>query len=162
MFLSRPSRSRPVPGALGSKLGLWKLVCCKRGMCLEVSIVTIIWYLVKPVNPVFFSVPGPPSNVTLVSESQHSIVVYITQPLPLMRNGIIVGYTVFYRETNLLPDAGYLSVNTTASSVTLANLTVFTEYSVKVAAFTGAGMGHESEVKTVVTQEGGSLLYSLL
>lgn len=111
--------------------------------------------------PFFFSVPGPPSNVTLVSESQHRIVVYITQPLPLMRNGI-VGYTVFYRETNRLPDAGYLSVRTTASSVTLANLTVFTEYSVKVVAFTSAGMGHESEVKTVVTQEGGSLLYSLL
>lgn len=100
--------------------------------------------------------------MTLVSESQHRIVVYITQPLPLMRNGIIVGYTVFYRETNLLPDAGYLSVSTTASSVTLANLTVSTEYSVKVVAFTSAGMGHESEVKTVVTQEGGSLLYSLL
>ena len=75
-----------------------------------------------------------------------------------MRNGIIVGYTVFYRESNTLPDAGYLSASTTTSSVTLANLTVFTEYSVKVAASTSVGMGNESEVKTVVTLEGGSLL----
>ena len=97
--------------------------------------------------------------MTIVPDSQHSIVVYITQPLPLMRNGIIVGYTVFYRESNTLPDAGYLSASTTTSSVTLANLTVFTEYSVKVAASTSVGMGNESEVKTVVTLEGGSLLY---
>ena len=76
-----------------------------------------------------------------------------------MRNGIIVGYSVFYRESNMLPDAGYLPVNTTASSVTLVNLTVFTEYSVKAAASTSAGMGIESEVKTMVTQEGGSLLF---
>ena len=127
-------------------------------------------YLVKSANPAFFlsfflsffPVPGPPSNVTLVSDSQHSIVVYITQPLPLMRNGIIVGYTVFYRESDMLADAGYLSVNTTASSVALVNLTVFTEYSVKVAAFTSVGMGNESEVKTLVTQEGGNLLHFLL
>ena len=61
----------------------------------------------------------------------------------------------------MLPDAGYLSVNTSASSVTLVNLTVFTEYSVKVAASTSAGMGNLSEVKTLVTQEGGTLLYFL-
>lgn len=109
----------------------------------------------------FFPVPGPPSNVTLVSDSQHSIVVYIAQPLPLMRNGIIVGYTVFYKESNILPDEGYLSVSTNASSVTLANLTVFTEYSVKVAASTSVGMGNESGLKTVVTQEGGRLLFFL-
>jgi len=105
-----------------------------------------------------FSVPGPPSNVTLASDSQNSIVVFIDQPLPLMRNGIIVGYTVFYRESKRLPDAGYLSLTTTTSSVTLANLTVFTEYSVKVAASTSVGMGEESDVKNVVTQEGGTLL----
>ena len=57
-----------------------------------------------------------------------------------------------------LPDAGYLSLSTTTSSVTLANLTVFTEYSVKVAASTSAGIGEESDVKKVVTQEGGTLL----
>ena len=84
--------------------------------------------------------------------------VFIAQPLPLMRNGIIVGYTVFYRKSERLPDAGYLSLNTTTSSVTLANLTVFTEYSVKVAASTRAGMGEGSDVKKVVTQEGGTLL----
>lgn len=78
-----------------------------------------------------------------------------------MRNGIIVGYTVFYRESDMLPDAGYLTVNTTASSVALVNLTVFTEYSVQVAAFTSVGMGNESEVKIVVTQEGGNLLHFL-
>jgi len=61
----------------------------------------------------------------------------------------------------MLPDAGYLSLSTSASSVTLVNLTVFTEYSVKVAASTRVGMGNESEVKTVVTQEGGTLLYFL-
>ena len=74
-----------------------------------------------------------------------------------MRNGIILGYAVFYRQTNLLPHTGYLSINTTASSVSLVNLTVFTEYSVKVAATTSAGTGSTSEVKTVVTQEGGTL-----
>lgn len=113
---------------------------------------------VKPVNLVCFSAPGPPSNVTLVSDSQQSIVVFIAEPVPLMRNGIIIGYAVFYRQTNLLPDAGYLSVNTTDSSVTLVNLTVFTEYSVKVAAFTRAGQGNASGVKTIVSQEGGSYL----
>ena len=80
--------------------------------------------------------------------------VYIAQPLPLVRNGVILGFTVLYRQTSL-SDAGYLSVNTTASTVTLANLTVFTEYSVKVAAFTSAGLGDASEVQTIFSQEGG-------
>lgn len=112
-------------------------------------------FYTKTCSTDIFSVPGPPSNVTLVSDSQHSIVVHIAQPLPHRRNGIILGYAVFYRQTNLLPDAGYLSINTTASSVSLVNLTVFTEYSVKVAAYTSAGMGSTSGVKTIVTQEGG-------
>ncbi|KAJ7383467.1 hypothetical protein OS493_027628 [Desmophyllum pertusum] len=61
--------------------------------------------------------PGPPSNVTLVSDSQHSIMVHLTQPVPIMRNGIIRGF-------------------------------------IKVAAFTNAGLGDTSEVKTIYTQEG--------
>lgn len=99
-----------------------------------------------------FSAPGPPSNVSLVSDSQHSIMVFIAPPEPVQRNGIIVGYTVFYRQTR--PDTGYLLVNTTTSSVRLTNLTVFTEYSVKVAAFTSVGQGRASQQQTIVSQEG--------
>ncbi|XP_022795071.1 Down syndrome cell adhesion molecule-like protein 1 homolog [Stylophora pistillata] len=97
--------------------------------------------------------PGRPSNVTLDSVSQYSIIVYIAQPLPSERNGVIRGYTVLYRQTGLT-EADYLSVNTTSSPLTLANLTVFTEYSIQAAAFTRAGLGTKSEVKTIVTQEG--------
>ena len=104
-----------------------------------------------------FSAPGPPSNVTLDSVSQHSIMVYIAQPLPPARNGVIRGYTVLYRLTSLT-EADYLSVNTTSSPVTLTNLSVFTEYSIQAAAFTSAGLGTTSEVKTAVTQEGGKTL----
>ena len=100
------------------------------------------------------SAPGRPSNVTLDSVSQYSIIVYIAQPLPSERNGVIRGYTVLYRQTGLT-EADYLSVNTTSSPLTLANLTVFTEYSIQAAAFTRAGLGTKSEVKTIVTQEGG-------
>ena len=81
--------------------------------------------------------------------------VHMTQPVPLMRNGIIRGFSVFYRQTSLLPQAGYLSVNTTVSPVRLFNLTLYTQYSVKVAVFTNAGLGDTSEVKTIYTQEGG-------
>lgn len=102
----------------------------------------------------FEDVPGLPSNVTLISDSQQSFLVIITPPLPEERNGVVIGYTVFYRRTNSLPAAGNLSVSTTNSTVRLTNLTVFTEYSVKVAARTGAGQGKESPVKTIFTQEG--------
>ena len=104
-----------------------------------------------------FSAPGPPSNITLVSDSQQSIMVFITAPTPEERNGIILGYTVYYRQTSLLP--GYVSVNTSDSSVRLTNLTVFTEYSVKVAAFTNAGQGNASQ-QTIVSQE-GSMSFNL-
>jgi len=102
----------------------------------------------------FEAEPGPPSNVTLVSDSQHSIIVLIAPPLPVRRNGIILGYTVFYRQTNLLPNASYLSVKTTNSSVKLTNLTVYTEYSVKVAAVTSVGQGITSLQKSIFSQEG--------
>lgn len=102
----------------------------------------------------YFIAPGPPSNVTLVSDSQHSIVVFITPPVPAEQNGVIRGYTVFYRETNLLPEEGYLSLNTSNSTIRFINLTVFTEYSFKVAAYTSAGQGQHSQLKRIFSQEG--------
>lgn len=117
-------------------------------------------YIIVTILAFLFVVPGPPSNVTLLSESQQSVLVFVTPPAPAQRNGIIIGYNVLYRETNLLPDAGFLSVNTTNSSARLVNLTVFTEYSVKVAAYTREGQGQTSQLKAILTQE-GSMCFSV-
>ena len=103
----------------------------------------------------FLTVPGLPSIVTLSSEGEESIVVNIKPPPPEERNGVIIGYTVFYRETKLLPNTGFLSVNTSNSTLRLFNLTVFTEYSIKAAAHTRVGQGKTSPTKTIFTQEGG-------
>lgn len=106
---------------------------------------------------VSFIAPGPPSNVTLKSDSQQSILVFVAPPAAAQRNGIILGYTVFYRQTSLLPGASFLIVNTSNTSdfsLRLTNLTVFTEYSVKVAAFTSAGQGQSSQLQTIFSQEG--------
>ncbi|XP_015754539.1 PREDICTED: Down syndrome cell adhesion molecule-like [Acropora digitifera] len=99
-------------------------------------------------------VPGLPSNVALTSESEESIVVNIKPPAPKERNGVIIGYTVFYRQTKLLPNTDFLSVNTSNSTLRLFNLTVFTEYSIKAAAHTSVGQGKTSPTKTIFTQEG--------
>ncbi|KAK2567085.1 Hemicentin-1 [Acropora cervicornis] len=99
-------------------------------------------------------VPGLPSNVALTSESEESIVVNIKPPAPEERNGVIIGYTVFYRQTKLLPNTDFLSVNTSNSTLRLFNLTVFTEYSIKAAAHTSVGQGKTSPTKTIFTQEG--------
>lgn len=103
----------------------------------------------------FFIVPGLPSNVALTSESEESIVVNIKPPAPEERNGVIIGYTVFYRQTKLLPNTDFLSVNTSNSTLRLFNLTVFTEYSIKAAVHTSVGQGKTSPTKTIFTQEGG-------
>lgn len=92
----------------------------------------------------------------LTSEGEESIVVNIKPPPPEERNGVIIGYTVFYRQTKLRPNAGFLSVNTRNSTLRLSNLTVFTEYSIKAAARTSVGQGKSSSTQTIFTQEGGA------
>ena len=99
--------------------------------------------------------PGPPSNITLIPVSQHNITVLIAEPLPHMRNGAILGYTVFYRKASLPSNTSHLTVNTSSTRAALVNLTVYTEYAVHVAAYTSVGLGEPSTERTIFTQEGG-------
>ena len=97
---------------------------------------------------------GPPTNVTLVAAGEHSIMVHMVHPQQHLRNGVIRGFTVYYMKKGSLepfPSA----VNSSSTSVRLGNLLTFTEYVIKVSAFTSVGEGVASPPRTVFTQEGG-------
>ena len=76
------------------------------------------------------------------------------------RNGIITGYKVVYQA---LPNGKRLTVNVSAgnggerTSTTLSGLNQFTNYSIRVLAYTVKGDGPQSPEKTVQTKEDSKL-----
>jgi len=95
----------------------------------------------------------PPTNVKVVSSSLSSIKVS-WGPIPKDdRNGVILGYVVFYREGT---SGSWSEID--ASLVYTQNLTGLTSgklYSVKVAGYTKMGRGTRSGSKSIIL--GGSI-----
>ena len=68
-------------------------------------------------------------------------------------HGILVGYRLFFKaEQNLF----YENVTTVNQTLELTGLEKFTNYSMKILAFTGIGDGNVSHAVTVSTDQDGS------
>ena len=102
---------------------------------------------------------GPPQSVTAATKGSKEIAVEWQNVLPIDRNGIILGYKVFYREV------GQFAVNRiekvqevndgSAVQTALAGLQEYVDYNISVLAFTSKGDGPKSTEITVRTGQIG-------
>ncbi|XP_062509242.1 receptor-type tyrosine-protein phosphatase F-like isoform X2 [Corticium candelabrum] len=93
------------------------------------------------------SKPGPLNNVTATASGPNSILVTWTIPSPETVAGVLKQFYIYY-------DLGRAPVDETLSSYNITNLTAHTNYSIQVAAETGAGIGVRSPKQAIrVTTE---------
>ncbi|CAH1154339.1 unnamed protein product [Phaedon cochleariae] len=103
---------------------------------------------------------GPPTNIRVEAEDQHSLIVYWKPPLREQWNGDIQGYYVGYRLAN--SDKPYLFETVEFQRdeegkehhLKISNLKTYTQYSVVVQAFNKVGAGPTSEDFKANTAEG--------
>ncbi|KAJ8982888.1 hypothetical protein NQ317_004318 [Molorchus minor] len=103
---------------------------------------------------------GPPANIRVEAEDQHSLVVYWKPPLREQWNGDIQGYYVGYKLANT--DKPYLFETVEFQReeegkehhLKISNLKTYTQYSVVVQAFNKIGAGPTSEEVKANTAEG--------
>ncbi|XP_060529774.1 cell adhesion molecule Dscam2 isoform X28 [Cylas formicarius] len=103
---------------------------------------------------------GPPTNIRVDAEDQHSLVVYWKPPLRDHWNGDIQGYYVGYKLANT--DKPYLfetvefprEEENKEHYLKISNLKTYTQYSVVVQAFNKVGAGPTSEEIKATTAEG--------
>ena len=77
-------------------------------------------------------------------------------PLEDSRNGIIKGFKLFYKKKGFAGSASSVLINGgNTLTKTVTGLLKYTEYEFQVLAFTSAGDGTNSSVKTVRTNEDG-------
>ena len=103
------------------------------------------------------SVPrSPPTNVTVHSTGNTSLMAS-WKPVPSgHEQGIILGYKIFYVDTAQFRTNTSIFVCSSILSVNLTSLQVYTYYCVQVLAFTIAGEGVLSECVVTRTDEGGT------
>ena len=95
-------------------------------------------------------------NFTVIAETSTSIRASWQLPPEDSRNGIIIGFKLFYKKKGFAGSAStvlFNDGNTLTKGVT--GLLKYTEYEFQVLAFTSAGDGMNSSVKTVRTNEDG-------
>ena len=108
----------------------------------------------------FLAPTSPPLNVTALNTSSTSIFVTWSPPPSDNIPGILLGYEVSYtpsepeisHNSSTIRRVMLCSCNT---SIELTNLTVYEPYNITVAAFTSAGIGNDSEIRQIWTDEEG-------
>ena len=77
-------------------------------------------------------------------------------PRGISRNGLIAGFTLYYRKKGAPGQANNVTVDDgTVLSKTITGMDKYTEYDIQVSAFTYAGEGPKSSVVTERTSEDG-------
>ena len=108
---------------------------------------------------------GSPQDISLEAGSPKSILV-TWNPVPFIdRNGVIKGYKIIYRD---LTSGSSTTKNISATGeneqqiITLEELAEFTNYSIRILAFTSKGDGPLSAEKVAQTQDDSEFNTSLL
>ena len=117
---------------------------------------------------IFLAVPSLPLNISLSSIAGSPSQLSASWSVPIPRNGIITGYSVYcntsanqtYPEQVIGPNEPTIRsvVNGTTLAATLSGLSPYTQYSCYVTANTSVGEGSPSFVFTTITVQSGNLL----
>ena len=101
----------------------------------------------------------PPGNVSGRNLTSTKIQVNWTDIPEDFHNGILLGYTVLWRETSDQSATwDKMKVDANFTSAIFTNLSAYTNYTFKVAGFTKKGNGNFSSEIIVITEEEGKLL----
>ena len=111
-------------------------------------------------------VPSSPQSFSLYSVAGSPTQLSASWSVPIPRNGIITGYSVYcntsanqsYPQQMIGPNAPTIRslVNGTTLATTLTGFNPYTQYSCYVTANTSAGEGSPSIISTAGTAEGGT------
>ena len=114
-----------------------------------------------------FAVPSSPQNFSLSAVAGSPYQLSASWSVPIPRNGIITGYSVYcntsanqpYPEQMIGPNVPTIRsvVNGTTLAATLSGLNPYTQYSCYVTANTSVGEGSLSSIFTMLTAQSGNL-----
>ena len=118
-------------------------------------------FFLTEINIFFSPVPDrPPLSIRYSLPSSTSILLYWDPVPPQFENGIIRGFNVGYQEnkpnSELIIRERFL-----VNWILLDGLKKFTEYSVRVSAFTSIGYGPENNITVLTPQDGMTLRCSV-
>ncbi|XP_059470843.1 roundabout homolog 2-like isoform X3 [Neocloeon triangulifer] len=102
---------------------------------------------------------APPENVQVGMINNTSAFVKWSPPPPQHHNGILLGFKIQVRSANSSKVLAQMNLNATTLTVRLNNLTTGIAYSVRVVAYSRAGMGPYSS-PVILTMDPASLLLS--
>ena len=116
---------------------------------------------------IFLAVPSLPLNISLSSIAASPSQLSASWSVPIPRNGIITGYSVYcntsanqtYPEQMIGSNVPTIRsvVNGTTLAATLTGLSPYTQYSCYIAANTSVGQGSPSAILTALSAQSGNL-----
>ena len=102
---------------------------------------------------------GSPGNFTVTASSSTSVTAFWQLPSADSRNGIIIGFKLFYKRKSSEEPATVITINNgTISAKDITGLFKYTEYELQVLAFTSVGDGLKSSSRIERTKEDGKRL----
>ena len=105
---------------------------------------------------------GSPGNFTVTASSSTSVTAFWQLPSADSRNGIIIGFKLFYKRKSSGEPATVITINNgTTSAKDITGLFKYTEYELQVLAFTSVGDGPKSSSRIERTKEDGKKLTSI-
>lgn len=118
------------------------LICCSQ----PVWLTSIIFFSPVP--------DRPPLYITYTSPTSTTILLHWSSVLAQFANGIISGFRVEYQDIGLSNSTVKTRERFLVNWVLLDGLKKFTEYSVRVCAFTSVGYGPENILTVLTSQDG--------
>ena len=105
---------------------------------------------------------GSPGNFTVTASSSTSVTAFWQLPSADFRNGIIIGFKLFYKRKSSGEPATIITINNgTTSAKDITGLVKYMEYELQVLAFTSVGDGAKSSSRIERTKEDGKKLTSI-
>ena len=95
---------------------------------------------------IFVAPDEAPAITESVSPTSTSLRISWSAPAADKHNGILIDYVIFYTNDAELPVSMWERTSTLNTTITLTDLSIFTEYTVSVAAATVAGVGPDDSV----------------
>ena len=110
---------------------------------------------------IFAAPDEAPAITESMSPTSTSLYISWNPPAAEKHNGILIDYVVCYTDNDELPVDMWQKTSTPNTNITLTDLSIFTEYTVSVAAATAAGVGPSYTVNVQTLSDSKSSIMPL-